>query len=103
MTDPCPDPLSIDDLLHAISLATAIPSDGIICMTGDGAQLNDDLLSTLSSEDQGQATVSAAAEPVDGAFPMCLLSSPTSLWPARIGILCLQSRLSLYGRRCTVS
>ncbi|PWN23238.1 hypothetical protein BCV69DRAFT_112785 [Microstroma glucosiphilum] len=47
---------SIDDLLHAISLATAIPSDGIICMTGDGAQLNDELLATLSTEDQGQTT-----------------------------------------------
>jgi hypothetical protein len=64
-TDPRPRPLSIDDLLHAISLATAIPSDGIICMTGDGAQLNDDLLSTLSAEQHGETTVSADAEPLD--------------------------------------
>lgn len=41
---------SIDDLLDSISLATAIPADGIICMSAEGVQLSDDLLATLSAQ-----------------------------------------------------
>ncbi|PWN30187.1 hypothetical protein BDZ90DRAFT_229208 [Jaminaea rosea] len=52
---------SVDELLDSLSLATAIPADGIICMSADGVQLSDDLLATLSA----QATDSSSSHLVD--------------------------------------
>lgn len=40
---------SLDDLLDAISLATGISTDNIICMAADGMQLSDDLLTSLAA------------------------------------------------------
>lgn len=40
---------SIDELIDSISLATAIASDDIICMSSDGLQLNDELFATLTT------------------------------------------------------
>lgn len=49
---------SIDDLLDAISLATGIPSDAIICMSDQGVPLSDELLASLSQHDPAEVIVS---------------------------------------------
>ncbi|CAO1619834.1 unnamed protein product [Sympodiomycopsis kandeliae] len=40
----------LDDLLDAISLATGISTDNVICMSAEGLQLSDDLLASLTRD-----------------------------------------------------
>ncbi|PWN47629.1 hypothetical protein IE53DRAFT_238653 [Violaceomyces palustris] len=45
---------SLDDLLDCFSLATGIPSDFMICMTSDGAQLKDEVIDQILEDHSNQ-------------------------------------------------
>lgn len=58
----------LDELQDALSLATAIPSDALICMTAAGAQLSADVIGGMAREQEETVGQSAGIRDLVSCF-----------------------------------